>query len=450
MRLATIFAILVISSAMVRNAAADDVRWHNSIEAAQKIAAQSGRMVLVHFWSPSCAPCKRLEHNVYSKVGTGSAIETNFVPVKINTHEYPSIAQAYGVEFVPTDVVLSSAGEKVAIQRCPQSPELYLAGLARAAVNGKSRTQGAYDAIAGGVNRNNPIHQVAAQQPVSNTGQGSQYANYNNTAGADPRYTNTPPPVERNPYLNLSNNPATRPANPPQQNPGAYQQNLGAPQNYARPQQNYTGQPGVGGQGVYGPPPIAQNPQYKNGVQQLQDRYPTRPPAGNLQRPPLSPPIQQQQQQQPSRPQNQIVHPNPQRSVPPQQANPQPSGPLIALDGHCPVELASKEKWIKGDRRYGAVHRGQTFLFAGPEQQSLFLASPDQYSPALAGNDPVLAFNEGKFVPGRRAHGLFYNKRVYLFSSEASITAFYREPVRFADAVQQAEAVQPGAGTQYR
>ena len=113
------------------------------------------------------------------------------------------------------------------------------------------------------------------------------------------------------------------------------------------------------------------------------------------------------------------------------------------------MRLVLAEKWVRGDRRYGAIHRGKTYLFSGPQEQQQFLAEPDRFSPALSGNDPVQAIDQGAFVPGQRAHGLFFDKRVYLFSSESSIAAFYRDPGRYAEGVRQAEAVRPNA-TMYR
>ena len=53
--------------------------------------------------------------------------------------------------------------------------------------------------------------------------------------------------------------------------------------------------------------------------------------------------------------------------------------PALGLDGYCPVTLADQKKWQVGDRRYGVIHRGRTYLFAGPVEQQKFLANPDHY-----------------------------------------------------------------------
>src|SRR5205823_3446037 len=93
---------------------------------------------------------------------------------------------------------------------------------------------------------------------------------------------------------------------------------------------------------------------------------------------------------------------------------PASQAPPIALDGFCPVTLletvardpADRSAWRKGDRQFGAIHRGRTYLFTSAEQQQKFLANPDAYAPALAGCDPVRYAERGEVVDGKRAYGL--------------------------------------------
>ncbi len=106
--------------------------------------------------------------------------------------------------------------------------------------------------------------------------------------------------------------------------------------------------------------------------------------------------------------------------------------PPLGLDGYCPVQLTEKERWEKGNSRWGLIHRGRTYLFAGPEQQSRFFADPDRYAPVLSGNDAVLAVEKGQKVPGRREFGAWYEGHVYLFSSEDSLRRFDADPSRYA------------------
>ena len=115
-------------------------------------------------------------------------------------------------------------------------------------------------------------------------------------------------------------------------------------------------------------------------------------------------------------------------------ATPAPLGqPTFALDGFCPVHLHEQGKWVEGDRRWGANHRGKTYLFLTKSCQEKFLADPDRYAPALSGNDPVALVDRGQTVPGRREVGCFFgpNRRIVLFADEASYQAFERNQKRY-------------------
>lgn len=108
------------------------------------------------------------------------------------------------------------------------------------------------------------------------------------------------------------------------------------------------------------------------------------------------------------------------------------------MEGYCVVTLAEKGAWEKGDKRWGAIHRGRLYLFTSAECQKTFLTDPDRFAPALSGYDCVAFANGGKLVDGKRAFGLTYNNQVYLFSDEASLHRFETSPKQFADAVYQA------------
>ncbi len=143
-------------------------------------------------------------------------------------------------------------------------------------------------------------------------------------------------------------------------------------------------------------------------------------------------------------------------TAPPQaQAQPQPEAPVadlhgsmpLGLEGYCPVTLAERGVWTEGRAQWGVRHRGRTYLFAGPEQQQAFLATPDRYAPALSGDDPVVAVEQGKSMPGRRAYGVTYQSRMYLFASPESRTAFSGNPERYTASVVLAERPAPADAT---
>lgn len=115
-------------------------------------------------------------------------------------------------------------------------------------------------------------------------------------------------------------------------------------------------------------------------------------------------------------------------------ATPAPIGQqTFALDGFCPVHLHEQGKWVEGDRRWGANHRGKTYLFTSETCRDKFMVDPDRYAPVLTGNDPVALVDQGQTVPGSRKHGCFFgpNRRIVLFASEQNYQTFTSNAKRY-------------------
>jgi protein disulfide-isomerase len=127
----------------------------------------------------------------------------------------------------------------------------------------------------------------------------------------------------------------------------------------------------------------------------------------------------------------------PPQSVPAHQTLP-PNAPPLGFDGYCPVSMRTQWKWIPGDARWGIVHRGRTYWFAGQNEQQQFWADPDRFSPALSGLDPVMAVDHRQQVPGKREHSIDYDNMFFMFASEATLQQFTASPERYATSVRQA------------
>lgn len=119
----------------------------------------------------------------------------------------------------------------------------------------------------------------------------------------------------------------------------------------------------------------------------------------------------------------------------------------LGLEGYCPVTLADRGVWTEGRAQWGVRHRGRTYLFAGPEQQQAFLTTPDRYAPALSGDDPVVAVEQGRSASGRRAYGVTFQSRMYLFSSPETRATFATNPERYTASVLLAERPAPTDST---
>src|SRR3954466_11899863 len=92
-----LIAILSALLAVPALAQQEAMHWHKDLESARAVARESNRLVLLHFWTPSCGPCMALNQNVFNQPGVANAIETQFVPVKLNADENSATATLYGI-----------------------------------------------------------------------------------------------------------------------------------------------------------------------------------------------------------------------------------------------------------------------------------------------------------------------------------------------------------------
>ena len=417
-----------------------------------------------------------MDQFVFSRPEVAQAMAADFVPVKIDAMRERELARRYQVDKWPTDVIVAPDGTKIAAFQGERQPQEYLSNLTRTVAKYRLHTQGLVGTPPGGGagpsgGSFNQQTQYAQSAPPGYTpngpsggapsgsfnGQpqgpfnGYQAGQYNNNGPAGDR--RNPPPTNYNgydgspplgngqpggdPYANHNSNlppnrydTASRHFQPPPNHfraPGPNNQ-FGAPQN------GFGGAPPAGqrwnpaannnppnGNGSFagGPPPLDPSQMIVN------DRYSMPPaPTGQGQF------AQAQHNFQPSS--NAAFGPQP---------APPADHPPVALDGYCAVSLIDQQAWKKADPRWGAIHRGRTYLFAGLEQQQRFLANPDYYTPVLSGYDPVVFAETGRLVEGKRKHGVFSGDQkteVYLFADEANLDRFSQAPQRYSEIAVQA------------
>jgi YHS domain-containing protein len=447
----TIAAMIAIGMAMALPAHAT-IRWAPDLATAQQAAAQYNRLVLVHFWAPSCGPCLTLERNVFSQPYVNDSILADYVPVKIDASRDFAIAQKFGVRSWPTDVILTPDGQVVRAVGCPQDPGQYVGQLRSIAAQMPGRQQGTY-ARQGG-----PQAEFAASPGAAYGAQPGGPVNQRQLP-ADPRGTSFAPADREtyNPYANQgypdasrapqgSSMATTRPpvtrgyapsasgAQPPRTNQGQF----GGPERSAEAfadggsRDNYRMYPGQ------------RDPSYPPGGPGRGNGGVSARQTGQIDSyDPYGPGLSARGGERTTPP----VGPGRVGATAPMDGR-LPTGPRenppLGLDGHCPVTLKKLNRWEKGDAGHGAIHRGRTYLFAGLKQQQEFLTRPDQFSPVLSGNDAVEFVDKGRLVPGDRQYGLEYANLMYLFVSEESLQKFARSPQRYSISVHQAMQLEPG------
>lgn len=413
-----ICAALAILAAAVPAIAAEEFRWETDLAAAQAVARQSNRLVLIHFGGPWCGPCMMLERNVFSQPGFGRELAADYVAVKIDPRgsaEAKAIATKYGIDRVPADVVTTSGGQLVVRMQSPSTAASYVGNLASVA------------------------RQILPERPATAASQvASQSTSSQATARpADDRYAayyNRQQPVEREAYQPPVQNQAA-PASPSAEQPARAQTDryadrygdryadAAAPSqtavsDRAAQQEHYPSQQtsaGLSGQGgLANQAPTNQRTRYGA--------------AGS----PTS-----------AEPQRDL---GPDRSAEEQvaarssslESKIPPGNPPLALEGFCPVTLLEQKAWQEGDPKIGVIHRQRLYLFADQAAQQKFLTNPDNFSPVCRGHDPVLVLDQNQAVQGRREFGIFFNGRIYLFANEATRAQFEQNPKRYSAEIMQA------------
>ncbi len=204
------------------------INWQTDFEAAKQQAAAQNKLLLVHFWTPSCGPCRVLDNAVFNQENVAHVVATDYVPVKLNANENANLATSLGITRVPTDVVLTPQGQIVDKFVSQQQPMAYIAQISKVATDYKSTTGRQFQQVTANNGMSQPVNSAyadlsVAQQPA--TQQQNPFANGPKVAEMTPpaapmqnRYAMQPAaiPVANDPHAQQPVIPQdTRPATPP-------------------------------------------------------------------------------------------------------------------------------------------------------------------------------------------------------------------------------------------
>ncbi len=389
------------------------IHWEPTLESAQRLAGQANRLVLIQFWAPWCVICRQMEMDVLSQPAVVSVLNERYVPVKVNADNFPATARRYGITALPTTIITTPDGQLVDTIRGRLDTASYVERVSRVVADAKQRKAAinTQASTGGAAATRRPVNVAApSEAPRTDSVQSNQIASSSPAAESTPNL-----PGQSNAQPSRYAPPASYA--PPQ----GYSPPPSAPMSATTPSRTY-------------PPANVQPPRYANPPSTI-GQSPSQATAG---------PVYGSQSPPPAVAKQPTISPNPPAPAVAKQPTISPNTPAptinppLCLDGFCPVSLYEKRQWAPGDRRWGAIHRGRTYLFAGPEEQRRFFTDPDRFAPVGSGNDIVLAVEQGRAVPGMREHGVFFGNRdyrVYLFSSEESLAKFDEKPEVYANQV---------------
>jgi thiol:disulfide interchange protein len=108
--------------------AKDIIPWRADLAAARQEAAQNHRPVFAYFTAGWCEPCQAMKSTTWADDSVKRAME-KYVPVKIDLDQHRDAAEHYGIEAVPTYLILSGDGEIKRLKTGMMLPEDMVAWL---------------------------------------------------------------------------------------------------------------------------------------------------------------------------------------------------------------------------------------------------------------------------------------------------------------------------------
>ncbi len=454
----SIIAACVIQFAYTADAQAQ-IPWTNDIGAASRAALSRDGIVMLHFYSDNCVPCKMLDSRAYQDPGLINKIKMTVIPVKIHVDSTPQVAQKYHVTRWPTDVYLAADGTELVRTVSPQKTADYLKLLERVEIRNRDyvlTTRSQQMAMSSSTNDRHPpsfasantttpstlqVTYNASPEASSSTGAPPQGANNGFTATGNSRE------VENSFCVAPPTHPALQNAQPGQQTPqNTVAQAQSAPSGSSIPPAITPPQPQFNAQAAIAPSPNnrflapAQAASFSPQMSPTQAAQPTNAPGSPNASRPTQPSFGQPVRAQLVSNKNSNVSGLTDDAIAQQieLAKTRISGP--AMNGYCPVALDERSEWVEGSESFSVRHRGRIYLLSSAQAQTKFLESPDRFAPMLSGFDLVHFLRTGDFADGLREYGCWYRGRVYLFATAENREYFDQNVMQVAAT---AEAIQP-------
>lgn len=476
---------------------AADVQWLRDYPQAQRMAAESGRPLLIHFFSNNCPPCKLLDNRAFKTPELIDAMASHVVAVKVNVDDHRDIADHHQVTRWPTDIYLASDGTELHRMVSPQDPTLYRQVVERVSMRNRdfmidrnarllaqrgssqpsqpsqlnqpspsNPTQPTFGHLASfDRSASNPVaaspvssESSAASHPAATATQESakdelppvvtvnRYRTQPNPFAASKNATPSAPVVQNNPYAqgsapNTMQAPSMVPPSMPTFQPP---QGLQPPPGLQSPQGSLAAPKGVSTNMVSSPTTRSlTDPQFyapslavDPNASLVPGNTPSTPSASTPAIPSMSTPTADPSDVASKQPAGQSA-------IPPsmQVESTAPAAPVASpvFDGCCPVALALQKKWLPGNAQYGVKHRGRIYHCESEEARQEFLRNPDAFSPVFSGYDLVEFLEKGIVVEGKREYGCWLQGQVYLFATQASNQRFLVAQKTYLEGLEQVQ-----------
>jgi thioredoxin-related protein len=93
-------------------AAVDNINWR-SYEEGLAVSKIEKKKIFLHFYADWCVYCGKMARETFQNPAVVSYLNSNFIPVRVNTDKKPDTAMKYGVTGLPSTWFLTEMGEAI-------------------------------------------------------------------------------------------------------------------------------------------------------------------------------------------------------------------------------------------------------------------------------------------------------------------------------------------------
>jgi hypothetical protein len=89
------------------------VYWRDSWEVARKEAKQANRPLVLELYMETCPHCQRLHRETHADQAVAAALNTRFIPVRLEGRNHLDLVRQFNVAGAPTTLILSPDGREL-------------------------------------------------------------------------------------------------------------------------------------------------------------------------------------------------------------------------------------------------------------------------------------------------------------------------------------------------
>ena len=104
-------------------------RWYDDFEQAVQESRRLNVPLLIHFYANWCQPCRRMERDVLNDPRLLAWIGRELVAVRVNVERHAALVERFGIQALPSDVVVGADGTVLSRTGGYQPKQAYLARL---------------------------------------------------------------------------------------------------------------------------------------------------------------------------------------------------------------------------------------------------------------------------------------------------------------------------------